>query len=55
MNFSIGKKNIKLSKLKDTNINVQIGKEQKTKFTPQTILNSLHTGGVAQKSRHLCF
>ena len=45
MNFSIGKKNIKLSKLKDTNINVQIGKEQKTKFTPQTILNSIYGNG----------
>ena len=40
MNFSINKKNIKTSKLRDKNINVQIGKEQKTKFTTQNVLNA---------------
>ena len=43
MNFSIkNKKNIKTAKLKDKNINLQIGKEQKTKFTPQNILNTIY-------------
>ena len=42
MSFGVGgKKNI-TSKLKDKNINQQIGKEQKTKFTPQNILNSIY-------------
>ena len=46
MNFSIkNKKNIKTTKLKDKNINLQIGKEQKTKFTPQNILNSIYGDG----------
>ena len=46
MNFSIkNKKNIKTSKLKDKNINLQIGKEQKTKFTPQNILNTIYGDG----------
>ena len=42
MSFNVnGKKNI-TSKLKYKNINQQIGKEQKTKFAPENILNTIY-------------
>ena len=50
MNFNIsGKKNIKTTKLRDKNINVQIGKEQKTKFTPQNVLYGFDDNKITEE------